>query len=755
MPSSSNARSSDNKLGTFLGVFTPTVLTILGVILYLRLGWVVGNLGIGRTMLVVILANSITFITTLSFSAIATNHRVGVGGAYYIISRSLGLEFGGAIGLPLYLSQALSVTLYAFGLAESFRFLWPALPVQMTAFVIILVVGALAFRGAGLALKAQIPLMVLIGISLAALAIGALRTSGLESPPTVLPAPASFWIVFAVFFPAVTGVMAGLGLSGDLRDPIRSIPRGAIAATLTGFAIYLMIPWLLVMAASPAVLREEPMVWTRIAPLGAWLVLPGLMGAIFSSAIGSILGAPRTLQALAIDHLAPARFGRIARRGGEPILGLLVTLAIALGAVFLGDLDAVAPVVSMFFLTVYGTINLVAALETLSGDSSWRPRIRVPWPVCLAGGIACFVVMFLINPIAGTAAVFVELALWIVLARKERNAGWGDVRRGVYESLIRWSLFRLADRPMTPRNWRPHVLVFVDDIERRLDLVRFGTWFSQGRGVVTVCELVVGDILTETFDRRERRQRIARALERERMLAFPEVDIVRDVITGITDVAQANGIAGLDSNTILLGWPKGQERLVEFFEAVSRLARLNKSVIIGRVQPGLMPREGEKREIHIWWGGLQRNGDLMLLLAHLLTRNPEWRDARIRIKSLASNDHMKLDTETFLARLLPEIRIAAEVDVSVHDGAKSIRESIHEISAEADVVFLGLDVPKDGTEETYAERILELAEPLRTVFFVKNATLFVGELVESSGASAAKQEEDAADAEAVAAEAKA
>jgi potassium/chloride transporter 4/5/6 len=728
--------SGGRKLGTFLGVFTPTILTILGVIMYLRLGWVTGTVGLGKALLVVGLANSISLITTLSFSAIATNTRIGVGGAYYIISRGLGLEFGGAIGLPLFLSQAASVTLYSFGLAESLRIVWPQMPVAPVAFGIVVGVGALAYRGAGLALKIQLPLMGFIAISLAALAVGALRAVPAASVDVLAgatdSAPAGFWVVFAVFFPAVTGIMAGLGLSGDLQDPVRSIPRGAITACVAGFVVYLAIPILLARAVDPALLRSDPLVWTKIAPLGAWLILPGLWGAIFSSAVGSMLGAPRTLQALAMDRLAPRRLGEAAQGRGEPALGLAVSLGLALAAVLLGDLNAVAPVVSMFFLTVYGMVNLLAALESLSGDPSWRPRLQVPWPVCLAGALACLVVMLLISPLAALAAVVVETLLWLVLARRERKAGWGDVRRGVYESLIRWSLLHLARRPMNPRNWRPHVLVFADDVEKHLDLVHFGVWFSQGRGVVTVCELLVGDLVTEDFQRRERKERILRALHRERLVAFGEVDVVRDVIHGIVDVSQANGIAGLDSNTILLGWPKEVDRLIDLLHVVQRLDRLHKSVVIGRIQPGLIPRAGEERTIHIWWGGLQRNGDLMLLMAHLLTRNAPWRDAHISILSLASNEHMKTNTESFLDRLLPEIRIAAAAEVMILPRDRTVLEVIHERSAEADVVFLGLDVPGLDAVGGYAERITELAAPLRTVFFVKNATLFVGELVQTS-----------------------
>ncbi|HKI83102.1 MAG TPA: Na-K-Cl cotransporter, partial [Candidatus Krumholzibacteria bacterium] len=275
------------KLGAFLGVYTPTVLTILGVIMYLRLGWVTGQVGLARTLLIVVIANLITLVTTLSFSAIATNFRVGVGGAYFIISRSLGLEFGGAIGLPLFLSQALSVSLYAFGLAESLRLLWPGIPLQFVAFAIVVAVAVLALRGAQMALRAQLPIMALIVLSLVALVGGAFHGPKVQTEIAHPAVALGFWAVFAVFFPAVTGIMAGLGLSGDLRDPIKAIPRGALAATITGFVVYLLIPIVLVRGASPEALRENPMIWTKIAPLGVLLVMPGLWGAIFSSAVGS------------------------------------------------------------------------------------------------------------------------------------------------------------------------------------------------------------------------------------------------------------------------------------------------------------------------------------------------------------------------------------------------------------------------------------------------------------------------------------
>ncbi|MEE4273711.1 MAG: hypothetical protein V2I67_18695 [Thermoanaerobaculales bacterium] len=734
--------TSERKLGTFLGVFTPTILTILGVIMYLRVGWLVGHLGLVRIVAVILLANAITLTTTLAFSAVATNAKVGVGGAYFIISRSLGLELGGAIGVPLFLSQAFSVTLYAYGLAESFRMVWPALPVMPVALVVVIGVWVLAITGAERALRAQVVLMAFVILSLLALAIGVVMHAP-ESGSSFLQGPSGevgFWRGFAIFFPAVTGVMVGLGLSGDLRDPSRSIPLGSIAAVATGLAVYLAVPVLLILGADLADLRSEPMVWSKIAVFGPWLILPGLWAAIFSSAVGSVLAAPRTLQALARDGLAPRALGTRSVDGRELMPGMVVTLAIAVGAVFLGNLNAVATVVSMFFLTVYGTINIAASFEFLSGDPSWRPKIRVPWWLTMAVGVACAAVMVLISPVAGALALLAEVLLWGILSRRGQQARWGDSRRGLYEALIRWALIRLDGRPMSARNWRPHLLTFVVDPVKELDLVRFSDWFSQGRGVVTVCNLQAGDLETDDLDLEEQRERIMSVIDAEGIVVFPEVHAVRTVTEGIVNVAQANGMAGMASNTVLLGWPESAALRADFLRVMRRLERLNKSFILGRIQPKhILPRD--ELSIHVWWGGLERNGDLLLLLAHLLHANSDWRDATIRVMSVASTELMKRRTERSLEDLVPKIRIEAEVRVVLKPDDVTVAEVIHRESAEASVVFLGLQVPEAGGEAAYAERLEQLAGDLPVVFFVKNSSVFIGELLETP--EAARIEEDA------------
>ncbi len=282
---------------------------------------------------------------------------------------------------------------------------------------------------------------------------------------------------------------------------------------------------------------------------------------------------------------------------------------------------------------------------------------------------------------------------------------------------------------MTARNWRPHPLVFVSNVEKRLDLVQFASWFGENRGVMTVCELVEGDVMNLDFEPEARALQMKEVLRAAAIPAFAEVNVVRDVARGVIAVAQANGLGGLEANTIMVGWPDSRQRLIAFLKTIRPLKHLNRSLLIGRLKPLAPFREGRPLEIHIWWGGLQRNGDLQLLLAYLLTCNIEWRTARIRILSLASSELMAERTRNFLLRLIPEIRINAEIDVQLREPDSSLREIMQRESAEADLVLLGLACPEEGKESEYAERLAELTEGLPSCFLVHNGSLFIGELV--------------------------
>ncbi len=726
------------KFGMFLGVYTPSVLTILGLIMYLRFGWVVGNVGLPLTLLIVLLASSVTFITALSASALATNMTVGVGGEYYMVARSLGLEMGGAIGIPLFLCRTLSITFYSYGLAEAIMALWPGAPgastettVQLVAAVTVVVITAVAGRSAGLALRLQLPIMVAVGVSLLALTGGALE-GGFRTPEVTASyrtAPQGFWYVFAVFFPAVTGFTAGIGLSGDLRDPRRSIPRGTLLAVGTGTALYLLIPIIL---GSSARLAFEDLAnpgvvsWTGVALLGAWLVFPGMLGAILSSAFGSVLGGPRVLQALAKDGLAPRFLARVSNTG-QPTIATWISGAIALAAVALGGLNAVAQFVTILFLTLYVAINLSAAAERWAGDPSYRPTINVPWTVSLLGSAGAVVVMLLINPVACIVAVILELALYVYLRRRAMKRRWGDARAGIWTTLARFALLRLRGHAEDPRNWRPNILVFVGDPEKRIGLVRLASWFGERRGLITAIQLIEADLITDEVGRDARRKDMERSLAEAGLLAFSEVNVVPQFESGVLGAAQANGIAGLQSNTVIVGWPRKAGRLEAWLRIVRGLSRVGMSTVIARMDWARKP--GKDSRIDLWWGGLENNGDLMLLLAYLMRLNPEWAGSRVLVRSIARDEEEQELQARGLENLLQEVRIQAETDILMRRHDQSIADVIHIHSADADAVFLGLQEPAPGTEAEYSRRMEHLANGLKTTIFVRNAGEFAGKLI--------------------------
>jgi hypothetical protein len=410
-----------------------------------------------------------------------------------------------------------------------------------------------------------------------------------------------------------------------------------------------------------------------------------------------------------------------------PGVPLLISLAVSLGAVLLGDLDAVAPVLTMFFLTAYGMINLVAGVEALAADPSFRPTMRVHWAVSLAGALGCFWVMYLINPIALFAAIVIEIGIYLLMRRRALAAPWGDLRRGAIMSLIRSSTIQLRRLPLDPRNWRPNILLFAGDIKRRPDLVRFASWLVQDRGILTVCDLRVGTIDADADWLRSRTEELNEHLTEMGLLAFGEVDIVERFENGAVAVAQANGIAGIESNTVMFGWSDKTERQISQLRIIERLALLGKSAVICRT--GTAERRTRNRVIHVWWGGLQQNGDMLALFAHLISLNPAWRDSTVHIKSIATSEMMAARNTVLLNRMIESARLRAQANILHKPSDRTVSSIIKEHSADADVVLMGLRANEPGEEAEYTQRLERMMNGLPTVILVRNAGVFRGRLL--------------------------
>ncbi|HAC62603.1 MAG TPA: Na-K-Cl cotransporter [Cyanothece sp. UBA12306] len=725
-PATNPSEEAQSGLGTFGGVYTPSILTILGVIMYLRFGWVVGNAGLLGTLLIVVLANCITFFTALSVCAIATDRVVRVGGAYYMISRSLGIETGGAVGIPLYFAQALSVALYTIGFAESLTVTFPQLNQLYVALIVTILVGILAITSASIAIKAQYFIMAGIVLSLFSFYFGH-RVEPTEIELWVT-SKEPFWTVFAVFFPAVTGIMAGVNMSGDLRDPIKSLPIGTLAAVGTGFVIYMTLPLFLAMRADSSTLIAKPLIMQEMAVWGP-SILVGVWGATLSSAIGSILGAPRILQALARDSILPPWMSFLGQGNGpqdEPRIGTLVTLVVAIAAVCVGDLNLIAPVLTMFFLTTYLVLNLSAAIEGLLQSPSFRPSFKVHWAFSLMGALGCLGVMFLIDAIATVVAAIVVISIYFWVRQRELMVTWGDVRRGIWMALLRTAILQ-TDHTDDTKNWRPQILVLSGAPTKRWPLIQLAEALTQNRGLITVSSVLpMGsrDMGKQAILER----RIRNYLQRRGVQALVRLVTAPDPFEGAERLVETYGLGSIVPNTILLGDSQESSHRDRYCAMIANLYRAQRNVIILRDNPNLgnnpfVEFQQKKFRIDIWWtGGMQGNGSLMLILAYLLRSNPHWQDADIYLKLVVTDETAVQTAQANLDDLVKDLRIGALSRVILADG-RTFSTILKQSSVGADLIFLGMATPGQFFMQSY-EKLQHWTENLPTSIFVLAAPGF-------------------------------
>lgn len=454
--------TGSRSFGTLTGVFIPTFLSIVGVILFLRLGYVVGGAGLLGTIAIITLAVSISLSTGLALSSIVSNIRIGAGGAYSIVSKTLGLEIGGSIGIPLYLAQTFSVALYIFGFAEAWQFLFPGHSLLMAAISAFLVLFLLIFLSTKIAVKIQVGVFVLILIALVVIFLGGTGIEGNLVTSTIKSSQEgiSFWTLFAIFFPAVTGLMSGIGMSGELSDPKKQIPKGVLYGLGITTVIYLVMAVWLALSATPEVLISNKLIIAQISASPELLII-GILAATFSSALTMFIAAPRVLQALGENSILPmSKFFTKKTKKGEPRNAVLVTGVIIAISILLGSLDSIAQVLTMFFLITYAMINVSVFLEQYLGLRSFRPTFRVPKLVPLYGAIGSLAMMFLINPYAAIIAIIAIIGIYIILVRKPLKQERGDVRSGLFRTLSEWAAQKTRGLPESSMHiWKPNILI--------------------------------------------------------------------------------------------------------------------------------------------------------------------------------------------------------------------------------------------------------------------------------------------------------
>uniref|UniRef100_A0A9J8BHT8 Solute carrier family 12 member 5b n=1 Tax=Cyprinus carpio carpio TaxID=630221 RepID=A0A9J8BHT8_CYPCA len=777
------------RMGTLMGVYLPCMQNILGVILFLRMTWLVGAGGVLGTFIIVFMCCSTTMLTAISMSAIATNGVVPAGGSYYMISRSLGPEFGGAVGICFYLGTTFAGAMYILGCIEILLiYIVPAAAIfkmeglegaeaeaallnnmRVYGTIVLSFMALVVFVGVKYVNKLALVFLACVILSILAVYAGVIKTSfdppffpvcllgnrtlvskgfdicaktieqgnatvttklwrafcdseflnatcdeyftnnnvtqiqgipGITSGilaenlfstfmeknsilekrgvPAVLDPEATvtntnryvmaditsfFTLLVGIYFPSVTGIMAGSNRSGDLQDAQKSIPVGTILAITTTSFIF-----------------NGNLVIGTLAWPSPWVIVFGSFFSTCGAGLQSLTGAPRLLQAIARDSIIP--FLRVFGHGkanGEPTWALLLTACICETGILIASLDAVAPILSMFFLMCYMFVNLACALQTLLRTPNWRPRFKFyHWALSLLGMSLCLTLMFLCSWYYAIVAMVIASCIYKYIEFCGAEKEWGDGIRGISLSAARYALMRLEEGPPHTKNWRPQILVLMSlDGEQSVEQPRLLSLTSQlkaGKGLTIVGACVEGTYLNNQPQAQKADQSLRKLMEVEKVKGFSQVVISSNLRDATSHLIQAGGLGGLRHNTVLVSFPKNWKQAEEhhrcrnFIEVVRETTAAHLALLVTK-NISAYPSNGERfteGHIDVWW--IVHDGGLLMLLPFLLRQHKVWRKCKIRIFTVAQMDDNSIQMKKDLMTFLYHLRFDAEVEVvEMHD----------------------------------------------------------------------------------------
>uniref|UniRef100_A0A8C5BY60 Solute carrier family 12 member 6 n=1 Tax=Gadus morhua TaxID=8049 RepID=A0A8C5BY60_GADMO len=799
------------QMGTFMGVYLPCLQNIFGVILFLRLTWVVGAGGVLQALCIVLVCCCCTMLTAISMSAIATNGVVPAGGSYFMISRSLGPEFGGAVGLCFYLGTTFAGAMYILGAIEILlMYIAPqaaifiasaaegegaALLNNMRVYgsICLLLMSLLVFVGVKYVNKLASVFLACVIVSILSIYIGALVSAfippdfsvcmlgnrtvnghnstaippsatsltpsavttaiwkhfcdsselnatcddffthskfttiqgipGLASgiitenlwstyltrgdvlekpslPSTHVSAPAtnqrpyvfadittSFTLLVGIFFPSVTGIMAGSNRSGDLKDAQRSIPIGTILAILTTSLVYLSSVVLFGCCIDGVLLRDKfgdsvkgILVVGTLAWPSSWVIVIGSFLSTFGAGLQSLTGAPRLLQAIAKDNIIP--FLRVFGHGkanGEPTWALLLTACIAELGILIASLDLVAPILSMFFLMCYLFVNLACALQTLLRTPNWRPRFSYyHWSLSFLGMTICLALMFISSWYYAIVAMVIAGMIYKYIEYHGAEKEWGDGIRGLSLSAARYALLRLEEGPPHTKNWRPQLLVLLkldeDAHVKSPGLLTFASQLKAGKGLTIVGTVLSGNFLHSYGEALAAEQTLKHLMDKERVKGFCQCIVAHKPRDGISHMIQSSGLGGMNPNTVVMGWPQAwrQSEDPQSWKTFINTVRITTAAHLALLVPkniSLFPCNSEpcsEGYIDVWW--IVHDGGMLMLLPFLLRQHKVWRKCGMRIFTVAQMEDNSIQMKKDLATFLYHLRIEAEVEVvEMHD----------------------------------------------------------------------------------------
>ncbi|XP_044577930.1 solute carrier family 12 member 4 isoform X2 [Cotesia glomerata] len=780
------------RMGTIVGVFLPCIQNIFGVILFIRLTWVVGTAGAIQGFLIVLCCCCVTMLTAISMSAIATNGVVPAGGSYFMISRSLGPEFGGAVGMLFYTGTTLAAAMYIIGAVEIvLTYMAPSASIfgdftkdpnimynnfRVYGTGLLMVMGTIVFIGvkfvnkfAGVALACVILSIIAVYVGLFtningndALKIcvlgkrllkdipitacyknetgpladifcnkttrvcdayysshnvsiingikglssgvflenlwGSFQEEGqyvsygadpvdtdkiTESTYNFVPTDltTAFTILIGIFFPSVTGIMAGSNRSGDLADAQKSIPIGTICAIITTSIVYLSSVLLFAGTVDNLLLRDKfgqsiggKLVVANMAWPNQWVILIGSFLSTLGAGLQSLTGAPRLLQAIAKDEIIPflTPFAVSSSRG-EPTRALVLTIVICQCGILLGNVDYLAPLLSMFFLMCYGFVNLACALQTLLKTPNWRPRFKFyHWSLSFLGLSLCIAIMFMTSWYYALLAMGMAGCIYKYIEYRGAEKEWGDGIRGLALSAARYSLLKLEEGPPHTKNWRPQILILVKLTEELVPKYRklfaFASQLKAGRGLTVCVSCVKGDYTKNSGEALAAKQNLRRIADEEKVKGFVEVLVAGNTIDGISALIQTTGLGGMKPNTVILGWPYKWRQSEDdntwrvFIQSVRNVTTSRMALLVPK-GINFFPDSTEKvvGYIDVWW--VVHDGGLLMLLPFLLKQHRTWKNCKMRIFTVAQMEDNSIQMKKDLKKLLYNLRIDGEIEI--------------------------------------------------------------------------------------------
>ncbi|KAG7526918.1 solute carrier family 12 member 7-like isoform X2 [Solea senegalensis] len=794
------------QMGTFIGVYLPCMQNILGVILFLRLTWIVGTAGILGSFAIVSMCCICTLLTAISMSAIATNGVVPAGGAYYMISRSLGPEFGGAVGLCFYLGTTFAGSMYILGTIEILlTYIIPTATVfkdgedaamrnnmRVYGTGCLVLMALVVFVGVKYVNKLALVFLACVVLSIMATYAGVIKTiieppefhvcllgnrslknekfetcaktemvknktmttelwplfcdsqlsnatcdeyfnlnnlTEIRAIPGLLSgvikdnlwstygpagmliekksqpsAPAQeavdtynkhyvfndistyFTLLVGIYFPSVTGIMAGSNRSGDLRNAQKSIPIGTIMAILTTSFIYLSCVVLFGACIEGVVLRDKfgfsvkknPVIGVLAWP-SPWVIVIGSFFSCCGAGLQSLTGAPRLLQAIARDGLIPFLqvFGH-GKANGEPTWALLLTVGICEIGVLIASLDAVAPILSIFFLMCYLFVNLACAVQTLLRTPNWRPRFKFyHWTLSFLGMSLCLSLMFVSSWYYALVAMVIAGCIYKYIEYRGAEKEWGDGIRGLSLNAARYALIRLEEVPLHTKNWRPQVLVLCkldsDLAVKHPRLLTFTTQLKAGKGLTIVCSVLEGTYMTRGNEAKTGEQNMKAAMAAEKTKGFSHVVVSSNLRDGFSLLIQSAGLGGMKHNAVLMAWPAGWKQALgssarrNFIETVRETTSAQQALLVAK-NIDHFPSNTDRLEgnIDVWW--IVHDGGLLMLLPFLISQHKVWRNCKMRIFTVAQMDDNSIQMKKDLQMFLYHLRLDAEVEVvEMHD----------------------------------------------------------------------------------------